>query len=60
MAYDNTNKGTLGKNPRKKEDNHPDYSGNINIEGTDYWLSGWLKENKDTGEKFFALAVKKK
>lgn len=59
MEYDNTNRGTLGKNKNKKSDNHPDYSGQLNIDGTDYWLSGWLKESQD-GSKFFSLAVKPK
>ena len=58
MAYDNTNTGTLGKNKRKEKDTHPDYSGKINVEGVDYWLSGWLKEGQDG--KFFSLAVKPK
>lgn len=56
--YDNTNRGTLGKNKRKEKDTHPDYAGKINIEGVEYWLSGWLRE-KD-GEKFFSLSVKPK
>ncbi len=60
MAYDNTNKGTISKNKRKEQDTHPDYSGSINIDGADYWLSGWIKTNKDTNEKFLSLAVKKK
>jgi len=60
MEYDNTNRGTLGKNLNKKSDSHPDYSGQLNIDGTDYWLSGWLKESKKDGSKFFSLAVKPK
>lgn len=58
--YDNTNSGTLGRNKRKEKDTHPDYSGQINVNGVDYWLSGWLKENKTTGEKFFSLSVRPK
>lgn len=58
MAYDNTNRGTLGKNDRKTQDTHPDYSGKINVAGVDYWLSAWLKEGP-TG-KFFSLSVKQK
>jgi hypothetical protein len=58
MEYDNTNRGTLGRNSNKSEDKHPDYSGTINIDGKDYWLSGWLKEGKNG--KFFSLAVKEK
>lgn len=56
--YDNTNRGTLGKNNRKEKDSHPDYSGQINVDGHDYWLSGWLKEGKNG--KFFSLSVKRK
>jgi hypothetical protein len=60
MQYDNTNRGILGKNLNKTEDKHPDYSGSINIDGTDFWLSGWLKESKKDGSKFFSLSVKPK
>lgn len=58
MSYDNTNKGTLGRNKRKEKDTHPDFSGKLNVEGVDYWLSGWTKESN--GERFFSLAVKRK
>ena len=58
--YDNSNSGTLGKNKRKEKDSHPDYSGQINVNGVGFWLSAWLKENKETGEKFFSLSVKPK
>jgi hypothetical protein len=58
--YDNTNRGSLGKNKRKEKDTHPDYAGQINVDGRDYWLSAWLKTNNQTGEKFFSLAVKPK
>ena len=60
MAYDNTNKGTLGKNKRKEKDTHPEYAGSINIDGVEFWLSGWIKTNKDTSEKFFSLSAKRK
>ena len=61
MAYDNTNSGMLKKNDRKEKDSHPDYRGVINIEGVDYWLSGWIKTGKEgskmEGQKFFSLAA---
>lgn len=59
MAYDNTNKGTLGKNKRREKDTHPEYTGQINIDGKDYWLSAWVKQGNNN-EKFFSLAVKPK
>lgn len=42
--YDNTNKGVLFLNDRKEQDSHPDRKGSINIEGKEYWLSGWDKQ----------------
>ena len=64
MAYDNTNTGMLARNERKEKDKHPDYRGSINVEGREYWLSGWLKEGKSggkmEGKKFFSLSVEPK
>jgi len=59
-GYDNTNKGILGRNDRKTQDNHPEFSGSINVEGREYWLSGWVKERKDGSGRFFSLSVKPK
>lgn len=56
MTYDNTNKGTLGKARERKNDRSPEYTGKLNVEGREYWLSGWVKTGKD-GSKFFSLAV---
>ena len=56
--YDNTNKGALFKNNRKTEDKHADYSGSINVNGVDHWVSAWVREG--TSGKFFSLSVKRK
>lgn len=58
MSYDNTNKGTLGRNDRATSDSHPSHKGSINIEGVEYWLSAWVKES--ARGKFFSLSVKPK
>lgn len=57
--YDNTNSGGLWRNEKKATDKHPDYTGQINVDGVEYWLSAWLKTSKK-GAKFMSLAVKPK
>jgi hypothetical protein len=62
--YDNTNTGILSRNERKEKDSHPDFAGFINVDGVDYWLSGWTKTGKPgtkmDGKKFFSLSVRPK
>jgi uncharacterized protein (DUF736 family) len=59
MEYDNNNRGSLFKNDRKDDAKFPDYKGSINVDGTNYWLSAWIKVSKD-GNKFMSLSVKNK
>lgn len=57
--YDNTNTGVLFINDRQREGHKdPDRNGSLNVDGVDYWLSGWLKEKN--GKKFLSLSVKPK
>ena len=50
--YDNTNKGALFGNTRKREGKKdPDLQGKININGTEHWLSGWFFVYEKDGEK---------
>jgi hypothetical protein len=49
------NSGVLFKNDKKDTEKHPDYKGNIMVDGNEYWLSAWIKQGK-TG-KFMGLAV---
>jgi hypothetical protein len=60
MAYDNTNSGILSRNERKEKDTHPDHTGQLNVEGVDYYVSAWIKERKDGTGKFFSLSIKRK
>lgn len=59
MQYDNTNRGALFKNEQKKTENHPDYSGSINVEGQDCFIDAWIK-TAESGRKFMSLSVKPK
>lgn len=64
MAYDNTNTGILSRNDRKDSDRHPDFKGSADIEGTEYWISAWVKEAgpqaKNPGRKFFSMRFEPK
>lgn len=57
--YDNTDRGALFRNDKKDADNHPDYKGSINVGGTEYWLSSWIKTS-NAGAKYMSLSVKAK
>ena len=59
MGYDNTNSGALFKNNRKETDTQPEYTGNVNADGTEYWLSAWVKTDKN-GKKYFSLSLQPK
>jgi hypothetical protein len=53
------NRGSLFKNDEKSKQEDRDYAGSINVEGREYWLSGWVSETKKGG-KYLSLAVKPK
>lgn len=62
-GYDNTNTGMIYDNDRKKEENHPDVKGFINVEGREYWVSGWERVGKNgkwEGKEFISLAIEPK
>ena len=54
--YDNS--GSLSRNDRKEQPNHPDYKGKATVDGVEYWLSGWIKEGENG--KWLSLAFKQK
>lgn len=64
MAYDNTNSGILARNENRKTDNHPEFTGSLNVEGVDYWVSAWVNEGKPggkmEGKKYFSLKINPK
>jgi hypothetical protein len=58
QQYDNTNRGAIFKNDRKESERHPDYKGNINVGGQEFWLSAWIKDGRSG--KFMSLSVQPK
>ena len=55
--FDETNRGVLFNNrDRKSSERDRDYGGKVNVEGKEYWLSGWIKTSKK-GLKFLSLSL---
>jgi hypothetical protein len=62
MTYDNRDRGVLFKNDRKvpgDDPKLPDYTGNINVDGQELWISAWIKTSAKGG-KYMSLSVKPK
>ncbi len=60
MAYEQKdNSGSMFKNERKEKDTHPDRTGSAMIDGTSYWVNGWVKQDKN-GNPWLSLAFKRK
>ena len=64
MAYDNTNSGIMARSENRKTENHPEFTGSINVEGVDFWLSAWVNEGKPggkmEGKKYFSIKINRK
>jgi len=42
--YDNSNRGSVWKNEDRKSDSHPQFKGIAEVNGVEYWVSGWLRK----------------
>jgi hypothetical protein len=42
--FDNTNRGSIWKNDKKETDKHPDFTGSLNVNGVEYWVSAWKRK----------------
>lgn len=59
MAFEvRENTGSLFINERKKQPNHPDYTGTMNLFGEMFDIAGWKKESK-SGKKYLSLSFKR-
>ncbi len=59
MNYDNTNRGVLFPNDKKGNEKRPDFTGDLNVGGTEYKLSAWKKSSK-AGNNFLSISVQLK
>lgn len=63
--FDNTNSGSLHKNDRKTQQNHPDYRGDAAPVcpecgcKSEFWLSAWIKTAR-SGKKWMSIAFQPK
>jgi len=63
MSFDNTNKGALFKNDNQTNERQPNLRGFVNIEGREYWVSGWTKTVQGgprAGQKMISMALEPK
>jgi uncharacterized protein (DUF736 family) len=54
------NQGSLFKNTKRKNDQHPLYRGSALIGGQEYWISAWINEvrsGEKAGEKYMSLKL---
>ena len=57
QQYDNTNRGVLFIKHERRTDKSPTMTGKINVDGKDFYLSGWTNFKRTDGEKYLSLAV---
>tara|TARA_R110000782_G_scaffold194311_1_gene283931 strand:+ start:177 stop:440 length:264 start_codon:yes stop_codon:yes gene_type:complete len=58
QEYDNNMRGVLFQNKKEKE-TQPDYKGSCEIDGNEYWISGWKKLSK-ANAPFLSLSIQVK
>ena len=57
--YDNTNMGALFQNDQGDNPKRPQWKGSLNVNGTEFWISGWERTSKG-GNDFLSLKVEPK
>lgn len=54
--FDDTNRGALFVNNKKETVKHPDYTGSLDVDGKEFWLSAWEKQSK-AGATFLSISI---
>mgnify|MGYP003638394360 CR=1 FL=1 len=58
QEYDNKNTWVLFKNDKGDNEKRPDYTGTeVDENGVEHKIAGWIRVSKKTGEKFIALRI---
>jgi len=58
MAYElKDGQGTIFLNQNKKQDNHPDFQGEILLEGKKWKLAGWEKSGATNGKNWRLISL---
>jgi len=58
--YDNSNRGAIWANAKKVTEKHPDFTGSINVEGKEYWLSAWRGDGNNPKAPKLSFSVSPK
>lgn len=60
-THDNTNRGSIWKNDKKEKDTHPDFTGSLNVDGVEFWVSAWKrKEGASPKAPALSMSIKPK
>ena len=60
MQYDNTNRGAIWKNNKMREGKRdPQFTGSINVDGVDYFISAWKNEKQGDNQPDLTFSVRK-
>jgi uncharacterized protein (DUF736 family) len=51
------NTGMVFRNEYKKEENHPDFKGKINVDGTEKEIALWSNPPKDGKKGYFGIKI---
>lgn len=60
--FDNRNSGALFSNDKRRTENSPNHTGQVEIVcpscgvSSEFWLSAWVKQMKNSTKRFFSLA----
>lgn len=54
--YDDTNRGVLFPNDKGDNENRPDYTGKINVDGVEKRLAAWVKNSGKVGD-YLSISV---